>query len=214
MKNGITFTTVIDAQQFQTGIWDPFHYRNLTNTSKLSDFIKIERPSNRSNLKLLPFEAIEYKDIPRGNIIGFNLKPQTNETIDNTKLPIIPEDTLIFGTMRAYLGNVLITPRSEWISKGNCWFAINSEFSVIKPKDKLIYFWWAFLKSPTFLSTLPTGTGGTRPRSNSEQLGNTPVSIPTLEERIVINNDLMSIAKRYWEETTFLQSVLNKSGLY
>ncbi len=214
MKNGITFTSVIDRKQFQSGIWDPYSYRNITNTSKLSDFIKIERASNRSNLNLLPFEPIEYKDIPRGNIIGFNLKSQTDGIIDNSKLPIIPSDTLLFGTMRAYLGNVLVTPKSEWISKTNCWFAFNSEFAVIKPKDKLIYFWWAFLKSPTFLSTLPTGTGGTRPRSNSEQLGDTPVSIPSLKERTKINNDLMQIAKRYWEETTILQNVLNKSGLY
>ena len=214
MKNGITFTSVIKRDQFQTGIWDPYHYRCLNNTSKLSDFIKIEKATSRSNLKFLPFEAIEYKDIPRGNMIGFNLKSQIDEDTDNSKLPIVPEDTILFGTMRAYLGNVLVTPKSKWILKSNCWFAINSEFVVIKPKDKLNYFWWAFLKSPTFLSTLPTGTGGTRPRSNSEQLGNTPVLIPSLEDRLKINGELMTIAERYWEETTILQDVLNNSGLY
>lgn len=116
--------------------------------------------------------------------------------------------------MRAYLGNVLVTPKSKWMFKPNCWFAINSEFVVIRPKDELNYFWWAFLKSPIFLSTLPTGTGGTRPRSNLEQLGNTPVSIPSIEDRTKINNELLQIAERYWEETMLLQNILNNSGLY
>ena len=214
MKNGMTFISIVTRGQFQTGVWDPYYYRGLANTSKLSDFICIEKASNRNNLTSVPFEAIEYKDIPRGNVLGFNLRPHINESNKDIKLPVIPENTLLFGTMRAYLGNVLVTPKSEWISKVNCWFAVNSEFSVIKPKDKLSYFWWAFLKSPVFLSTLPTGTGGTRPRSDSNQLGNTPVSIPRLEEREEINQRLMDIAKRFWEEATALQNVLNKSGLY
>jgi restriction endonuclease S subunit len=214
MKNGITFTTVINTDQFQAGIWDPYHYRSIDDGAKLSDFIEIERVVTRSNANVLPFDVIEYKDIPKGSIIGFNLKNQVEEYTDNLKLPVVPEDTILFGTMRAYLGNVLVTPKSNWLSKSNCWFAINSEFVVIKPKDNLNYFWWAFLKSPVFLSTLPTGTGGTRPRSNAEQLGSTPVLIPDISERIKINAILQQMAERYWVENIVLQNILNNSGLY
>lgn len=212
MKNGVTFTTVIEKEKFNSGIWDPYFYRN-TGSSILSDFVKIEKIKGRSSSNLLPFEPIEYKDIPKGNIIGFNLVSKSGDYI-GSKLPVVSENTLLFGTMRAYLGNVVVTPKANWIGFSKCWFAVNSEFVQVIPKDGLVYFWWAFLKSPNFLSTLPTGTGGTRPRSNPEHLLLTPVSIPALDDRIEINGQLARIAEKHWNSVIDIQNTLNKSGLF
>ena len=149
MKNGITFTSVINHNQFKKGIWDPYHYRQSDSSEKLKSYLDIIKIPNRGDVRHLDFAPIEYKDIPKGNLVGFSLN-QNSETVEN-RLPIIPENTLIFGTMRAYLGNALLTPKSEWISRKNTWFGINSEFVLIEPKDGLKFFWWAFLKSPSFL---------------------------------------------------------------
>lgn len=211
MKNGVTFTNVINQSQFKSGNWDPYFYRNTENTEILEDYVFLNKISTRGSTNHLEFAPIEYKDIPRGNFIGFNLKLNKD---NNGRLPIVTGDCLLFGTMRAYLGNVIVTPKSEWISKKKSWFAINSEFLLLKPKDKLNYFWWAVLKSKSFLSSLPTGTGGTRPRANIEQLKNIPIAVPSISERKMINQELELVAKSYWKQTVSLQNTLRKTGLF
>lgn len=211
MKNGITFTNVITTDQFQSGNWDPYFYRDTTDTEVLSDYVSLYKLSTRGSTNHLEFAPIEYKDIPRGTFVGFNLKPNKE---NNGRLPIVTGDTLLFGTMRAYLGNVLVTPNSDWISKKKSWFAVNSEFLIIKPNDGLNFFWWAVLKSESFLSQLPTGTGGTRPRANIEQLKNIPINVPELEERKILNNKLMKVAKGYWKQTILLKEALEETGLF
>jgi restriction endonuclease S subunit len=212
MKNGITFTSVINYNQFKSGIWDPYHYRQSDSSEKLSNYVDVIKIPNRGDAGNLDFAPIEYKDVPKGNILGFNLNK--NDDLTTNRLPIIPEETLIFGTMRAYLGNALLTPKSEWISSKNAWFAVNSEFVIINPKDGLKFFWWAFLKSASFLCALPTGTGGTRPRSNPEQLLEIPVAIPSLEIRKEVNDELELISKNYWKQAIKLQNTLSKTGLF
>jgi restriction endonuclease S subunit len=84
----------------------------------------------------------------------------------------------------------------------------------VKPKDELNYFWWAVLKSESFLTQLPTGTGGTRPRANIDQLMNIPIAIPSLEDRKKINKELMMVANSYWKQTINLKETLEKTGLF
>lgn len=211
MKNGITFTNVITQDQFISGSWDPYLYRDSKDSELLSDYVELSRPTTRGATNNLEFAPIEYKDIPRGNFIGFNLKVNKN---NKGRLPIVAGETLLFGTMRAYLGNVLVTPKSEWISENKSWFAINSEFVEVKPKDGLNYFWWAVLKSDSFLAQLPTGTGGTRPRANIEQLINIPIAVPNLQRRKRINQQLKIVAKSYWEQTLELKEALGQTGLF
>ena len=66
------------------------------------------------------------------------------------------------------------------------------------PKDKLIYFWWAYLKSSLFLNQIPTGSGGTRPRVSIDNLEKIPINVPSLKEREKIDNSLIEIAKQSW----------------
>lgn len=106
-------------QIFENGIWNPFHYRNSDASEALNKNLTISKIAQQGNVKHLKYAPIEYKDIPRGNIIGFNLLKQSLSP--NKKLPIVPNETLLFGTMRAYLGNVLVTPKSDWLSFSKSW---------------------------------------------------------------------------------------------
>lgn len=212
MKNGITFTTVISRDQFYSGTWDPYEYRSLQLSETLSKYAEVVKIKSRATANNLSYAPIEYKDIPKGLIPGFNLS--WNNVTSNSRLPIVGENSLVFGTMRAYLGNVVVTPKAEWLSRDKCWFAVNSEFSLIEPKDGFTFFWWSYLKSPSFLSHLPTGTGGTRPRMNPEQLMSTPVNVPEFEERKYINEQIEMIAKQYWQGIDKLHKVLTSKGLF
>ena len=101
--------------------------------------------------------------------------------------------------MRAYLGNVIVKPKANWIGKRSpLFYPINSEFVEIIPKDKLLYFWWGYLKSSLFLNQIPTGSGGTRPRVSVDNLEKIPISVPILREREKINNSLIEIAEQSW----------------
>jgi restriction endonuclease S subunit len=103
--------------------------------------------------------------------------------------------------MRAYLGNVLVTPRASWIGeKPPVVYAVKSEFLQIIPKDGFVYFWWAYLQSQSFLHSLPIGTGGTRPRLNQSSLAQTPIEVPLREVRERIHKQIESFAERFWAE--------------
>jgi hypothetical protein len=75
---------------------------------------------------------------------------------------------------------------------------VKSEFVRVEPTDGLIYFWWAFLRSPEFLDRLPTGTGGTRPRLSMETLLATPVDVPQPGTRTQIHTQLRECAMEEW----------------
>ena len=102
---------------------------------------------------------------------------------------------MLFGTMRAYLGNVVVTPQAKWIGEESTFvFAVKSEFLQIIPKDGLVYFWWAYLQSQSFLHSLPIGSGGTRPRLHSSGLAQTPVEVPSKDVREKIHTELYDFA--------------------
>lgn len=207
MRNGVSFTAIIDAADFSTGIWDPYFYKSKNVSNKFSNYVEIRKSfSYKFPLNSFKYSPIEYRDIPRGNHLSFNLTLNA-DTETSTKFFAVPENTLLLGTMRAYLGNVVITPKSSWLNEKTVWFPINSEFCEIVPIDNLKYFWFAFLKSSLFLNNLPTGTGGTRPRVNAEQLYQIPVIVPSLEERIKINSAIEKSAQKIWSEQHLLNNL-------
>jgi hypothetical protein len=113
--------------------------------------------------------------------------------------------------MRAYLGNVLVTPKAKWLEKESpIFYPINSEFVQIIPNDKLPYFWWSYLKSALFLHQMPTGSGGTRPRVSIENLKQIPVVVPMLEERTKINNCLIELAEQSWRNYILCRNIIKK----
>lgn len=194
--NGEPIIIFLQRNEHMSGSWDPYLYRGELE-SMLSKYIDVEE-IKRYNKKYISsnFKPIEYKDIAKGNYLTFNLV-YTKEKVVNKNF--IPEATLLFGTMRAYLGNVLVTPQATWLNLENhIFFPVKSEFVVIKPKDNLIYFWWAYLKSPEFLKKLPIGGGKTRPRLHIETLIQTPADIPPLPIRTEINNHLKDLAEKEW----------------
>jgi restriction endonuclease S subunit len=196
-KNGFTFVSIVEACKIEAGIWNPYYYKENHIGHSLSDFVIVQKIENhKQDISLCEFAPIEYKNIPKGEFLTFLLE---DNSLDEGRYSVIGEQVLLFGTMRAYLGNVLVTPKSEWIGKGSpIFYPINSEFLNIVPNDNLMYFWWSYLKSPHFLNQMPTGSGGTRPRISAESLAQTPVSIPAIEERIEINNLLLDLAQQAW----------------
>ena len=116
--------------------------------------------------------------------------------------------------MRAYLGNVLVTPKATWIEKDSpLFYPINSEFVEIIPKDNLPYFWWCYLKSALFLHQMPAGSGGTRPRVSVENLEQIPVSVPTLQERTKINSSLIVLAEQSWHNLLTCRQIMKQANL-
>ncbi len=106
--------------------------------------------------------------------------------------------------MRAYLGNITVTPQAEWINCNSPLFfetksEFVSEFVAVKPYDGFTYFWLAYLRSPYFLRQMPLGSGGTRPRLHASALDAVPVSVPDLQARQCIHDKLQALAKHEWE---------------
>jgi len=198
-NNGIKLIEIISRESLQMGIWDPFFYRNQNSSQQLSDYVDIIKINGkRYSSSDLKYEPLEYRDISKGYSLSFSLRRFKGNK--QGKFNIVGEQVLLFGTMRAYLGNVCVTPKASWIQKESpIVFPINSEFVQITPKDGFLYFWWAFLQSPSFLNMLPTGSGGTRPRVKKELLSNTPVEIPTLEQREEIHKKLILLAEHEWK---------------
>lgn len=162
----------------------------------LGDYASVARVSkDKTSLPL--HQAIEYRDIPKGNYLTFNLENLLSR--EKSKYPTVGEGDLLFGTMRAYLGNVLVTPKSKWLGLDTpLAFSVKAEFVHIAPFDKLTYFWWAYLRSPLLLELLPVGSGGTRPRLQPEALLRTPLQIPDLSARTEIHSTLENYAREEW----------------
>jgi restriction endonuclease S subunit len=200
-KNGLTFISVIPSDQLQSGVWNPYRYKYAQEgeySTSLSDFAKIEKVNGKKmDIKYFVFAPIEYKHIPKGDLLNFALEEKSD--ILKGKFPFVETDILLFGTMRAYLGNTCVTPSGDWIGRNTTIkYAVNSEFVKIRPFDNCNYFWWAYVKSPSFLREIPTGSGGTRPRVSPELLGDIRVNVPDEDKRFEIDNEIKMLAKQSW----------------
>ncbi len=207
-KNGNLLIAIVRREKLQRGVWDPYRYRENGKCETLADYASVERLNGkRPHPSAICFAPIEYKHIPSGNFLTFILEPKATSSDDSTN--VVPEQTLLFGTMRGYLGNIIVTPKAEWLGLPTpLWFSVKSEFVKINPKDGLFYFWWAYLKSPAFLQNLPVGSGGTRPRLQSEALLQMPVSVPPLIERRRIHHQLEALAESAWREFVKAEEVV------
>jgi len=199
-KNGFTFIIIHPAAGLVSGVWNPYNYRysEQEDSRPFSDFAEIQKVNGKkADVKYFDYAPIEYKHIPKGDLLIFTLEEKPENL--KGKYSYVGEETLLFGTMRAYLGNACVTPYGEWITKTrNFKFAVNSEFVTIIPFDSFKYFWWAYVKSFNFLKEMPTGSGGTRPRVSSELLSEVRVNVPSETDRQKINETLKSIAQASW----------------
>lgn len=207
-KNGKFFVSVVEEKDFNPSVWDPYVYKK-NGTQSLSDFADVQKPrSRKENSIFTPFEAIEYRNIPAKNYLTFTLVPKLGNA--PKKQAVVSEGELLFGTMRAYLGNALVTPIARWLNhKSSIGFQVKSEFVVILPYDNLHYFWLAYMRSKQFLENLPLGSGGTRPRLQLKALLQTPVVVPDLDERKRIHDQLKALAKEEWEKCLRIASISN-----
>lgn len=209
-KTGPMFISVLGRSELQPGTWDPSHYRQNGNRHTLGEYVSAQRLQTRGSESCASFRAIEYKHIPRGSALTFQLEPAPSGV--GRVGPAVGEQALLLGTMRAYLGNIVVTPRGEWLSiPSPTYFAVNAEFLQVVPKDDCIYFWWAYLKSPEFLHNLPIGTGGTRPRLGTEALLRTPVSASSIAVRRQVHQKLLAFAAREWKELTAVEVLLRST---
>jgi hypothetical protein len=197
IKNGVFFVSVVNHNQVKSSTWDPHSYRPNNIGACLADYATISRVKGSSDRYPAPFSPLEYRHIPKGKYLTFML--DFHQTQVYQRLPRVGEQKLLIGTMRAYLRNILVTPRAEWIGfESPLYFPVKSEFVSVIPKDECVYFWWAYLQSSSFLKTLPLGSGGTRPRLHENALLETPVSVPSLEIRRTVHDDLIDFAELEW----------------
>ena len=208
-KNSKYFFSVIAKADFIQSVWDPHVYKRNGSKHALSDFAVVVKPPIKRILgEQTPFLPIEYRDIPEGNYLSFALNTQPRHS--KTALQVVGENALLFGTMRAYLGNIIVTPMADWIDeKSPIHFPVKSEFVLITPKDDLPYFWLAYFRSQQFLNNLPLGSGGTRPRLNPESLAQTPVTVPPLAMRAPIHNQLKELAMNEWRNYRKVSFAIN-----
>ena len=208
-KNGSYFLSVIDGSDLRPGVWDPYAYRDGCHSETLGEFATVHRVARR-NVALPKFGSyapIEYRHIHSGTLPIFSLRRGAPK---DDRMPVVEEGSLLFGTMRAYLGNALVTPRAGWIDQDSpMLFSVKSEFVRVEPKDTLVYFWWAFLQSPEFLHTLPVGSGGTRPRLDFDLLLRTPVQVPSESVRRDIHGALLQCAQRSWQDYVRIGTLLD-----
>ena len=201
-KNGTFFYSLIGQRQVVASLWDPYAYRHQGDVARLSDYASIKRAGQKSAVPslfcdLCPFLPIEYKDVPGGSYLSFALTPARGVALQTSAS--VGEEELLFGTMRAYLGNIIVTPRAEWIGlQPPLSFPVKSEFVSILPHDRLPYFWLVYLRSRTFLEHLPLGGGGTRPRLQAPILENVPVSVPDVDTRKAIHDQVEEMAAQEW----------------
>ncbi len=213
-KNGTWFLSFVDRAALKPSIWDPYSYREKKQAETLAYFASVH-PLRAAALPrhAFKFAPIEYRHIGRGHVPAFILESSGGGLRSSCRA--IGEGALLFGTMRAYLGNVLVTPRAEWIGEQSPFvFAVKSEFVQIEPKDGLLYFWWAYLQTQAFLHSLPVGSGGTRPRLHASALSHTPVQIPTENIRERIHKDIETFAASVWSQYMATERLLeNTIGL-
>jgi len=210
-KNGTFFLSVVAADTLRAGVWNPYAYREQMWSETLEHFASVQKVQGRLHrVMALKYSPIEYRHIHRGTIPVFTLELGAATLVE--RVPVIGEGCLLFGTMRAYLGNALVTPKAAWLGEASpVLFPVKSEFVQIAPKDGLTYFWWAFLQSTRFLQSLPIGSGGTRPRLDRELLLRTPVEVPVKSVREKIHRCLCGCAERAWRDYVEAEELLNST---
>ena len=209
-KNGSFFISIVDRASLKSAIWDPYSYREKQ--AQTLGYFALVQP-----LKATPpprhafsFAPLEYRHIGRGHVPAFILE-SSGGGLQST-CHGVGEGALLFGTMRAYLGNVVVTPRAEWIGEESPFvFAVKSEFVQVVPKDGLVYFWWAYLQTQSFLHSLPIGTGGTRPRLHASSLSQTPVEVPTKDTRERIHAQIEAFATSLWKQYVTTEQLLKNT---
>lgn len=209
-KNGTFFLSVVTAEDLRVGVWDPYAYRTPAEGETLAHFAVVQRLQVRAPRRLAGFRMspLEYRHLHRGSIPVFTVEPEGMANPGN--VPMIGEGELLFGTMRAYLGNVLVTPKAEWMGEtAPLFFPVKSEFVQVVPKDGLLYFWWAFFQTSRFLQSLPVGSGGTRPRLDRELLLQTPVEVPEISVRERVHRELAAYAERAWRDYRRAEELLD-----
>lgn len=213
MIQGETFWVRVPAINRTVGVWDPYSARSLGSAkSTLGDHAAAYRPRRENAARLCRFDPIEYRHVPSAShdVCSFVLHPRESH---DEALAAVGERTLLFGTMRAYLGNVIVTPEVDWIGvMPGGRFAVKSEFLVVEPKDRLVYYWWHLLRSSEFLRSLPPGGGGTRPRLDCEVFLNSPVQLHPLAERRRIHEETERIAKSEWQNRQRLAATWHGEG--
>lgn len=197
-KNGSCFISLVDSGRFHPGVWDPSSYRDAADHEYFGRFVDVSKIRGGAPLASgFKFGPIEYRHIHRGPIPTFTLE-SSNSSFSN-RMCSVGESCLLFGTMRAYLGNAIVTPMAAWVGeKSPLLFPVKSEFVQVSPKDGLHYFWWAFMQSPSFLQSLPVGSGGTRPRLLTDQLLNTPIQVPPRPLREKVHKMASAFAEEQW----------------
>jgi len=210
-KNGSFFLSVLDRGALRAGVWDPYAYREEKQTETLGYFASVQ-PLRTVALpqNAFRFAPLEYRHIGRGHVPAFILESAAGRLQGNYHG--VGERALLFGTMRAYLGNVIVTPRAEWIGeKSPFTFAVKSEFVQVAPRDGFVYFWWAYLQTQSFLHSLPLGTGGTRPRLHATSLSRTPVEVPTKDVREQIHAKIEGFAASLWCQYVATEQLLGST---
>lgn len=209
-KNGAFFISVMDTDQLIPSVWDPYSYRINTTEDCLGNYVAAMKINKRKRAAVTtPFRAIQYRDIPRGGrYLTFALEFSSEGS--QASWPVVGEQQLLFGTMRAYLANVLVTPKARWLGLTSpLYFPVKSEFVLVVPEDNLAYFWWAYMQSPTFLANLPLGTGGTRPRLDVDAVEQTVVEVPDIHTRKTIHQRLEQLAEHEWNQYKQRQQLLD-----
>jgi hypothetical protein len=206
-KNGKYFATVINQNQYKPSVWDPYLYRDTNGGYSLSQFVSVQRAGKKAQKHYhIPFRSIEYRDILGGECLSFTLE---KGEYSNSQL-VVAENTLLFGTMRAYLGNIVVTPLAEWVNqKSPLYFTVKSEFFAIYPFDELHYFWLVYLRSKKFMELLPVGSGGTRPRLTIDSFEQTPIDLPELQDRRKIHDKIKELACVEWKTRIAVAETVN-----
>jgi len=213
-KNGTFFLSFIDRVALKPAVWDPYSYRDKKQAETLAHFASVHplraAAAPRHAWKYAP---LEYRHIGRGHVPTFILESSGGGLQSSCRG--IGEGALLFGTMRAYLGNVVVTPRAEWIGEQSPFvFAVKSEFVQIEPKDGFVYFWWVYLQTQSFLHSLPVGSGGTRPRLHASTLSQTPVEVPAKNIRERLHKEIEAFAASIWTQYMATERLLeNTIGL-
>lgn len=196
-KNGKYFATVVSQDRYKPSTWDPYLYRDTNGGRLLSQFVTVQRAGKKAQkYHHVPFRPVEYRDILGGECLSFALEKGHSSNLQS----VVEENVLLFGTMRAYLGNIIITPVAEWINQRSpLYFAIKSEFFAVYPFDELHYFWLVYFRSKRFTEILPVGSGGTRPRLTIDSFGQTPIDVPDLQTRKQIHEKIKELACVEWK---------------
>jgi hypothetical protein len=203
LRNGTGFVAVVPLSEVDPAVWDPHQYAHgAAEHPPLRELVHAQKPSRRkpsTSSNVAPFAPIEYRHIPP-RVYGTFSFDATDPASQRSSFPAVKGGTLLFGTMRAYLGNVLVTPDPTWLGlPSETRYSVKSEFLVIEPLDGLVYYWAALLRSPAFLHRLPPGGGGTRPRLDADGLLRLPIEPAEPGTRRATDKTLRELAEREWQ---------------